>query len=89
MGDTVTTVENESNIQLPGYRQLNPMVYCGLYPVDNARYKDLREALEKMKLSDSSLMFDPETSQALGLDLDVVFRLVAYGCYSRTLRKRI
>ena len=66
VGDTVTTVENESNIQLPGYRQLNPMVYCGLYPVDNARYKDLREALEKMKLSDSSLMFDPETSQALG-----------------------
>ena len=51
VGDTVTTVENESNIQLPGYRQLNPMVYCGLYPVDNARYKDLREALEKMKLS--------------------------------------
>lgn len=52
--------------QLPGYRRLNPMVYCGLYPVDNARYKDLREALEKMKLSDSALIFEPETSQALG-----------------------
>ena len=66
VGDTVTTLENESSEQLPGYRQMNPMVYCGLYPVDNARYKDLREALEKMKLSDSSLMFEPETSQALG-----------------------
>ena len=66
VGDTVTTLENESNQQLPGYRQLNPMVYCGLYPIDNARYKDLREALEKMRLSDSSLMFEPETSQALG-----------------------
>ena len=66
VGDTVTTLENESFTQLPGYRQLNPMVYCGLYPIDNAKYKDLREALEKMKLSDSSLMFEPETSQALG-----------------------
>ena len=66
VGDTVTTLEQESNDQLPGYRQLNPMVYCGLYPIDNARYKDLREALEKMKLSDSALMFEPETSQALG-----------------------
>ena len=66
VGDTVTTLQNESKEQLPGYRQLNPMVFCGLYPVDNARYKDLREALEKMKLSDSSLLFEPETSQALG-----------------------
>ena len=66
VGDTVTTLEQESNVQLPGYRQLNPMVYCGLYPIDNARYKDLREALEKMNLSDSALMFEPETSQALG-----------------------
>lgn len=66
VGDTVTTLEQESNVQLPGYRKLNPMVYCGLYPIDNARYKDLREALEKMKLSDSALMFEPETSQALG-----------------------
>ncbi len=66
VGDTVTTLEQESNVDLPGYRQLNPMVYCGLYPIDNARYKDLREALEKMKLSDSALMFEPETSQALG-----------------------
>lgn len=66
VGDTVTTIENESSEQLPGYRQLNPMVFCGLYPVDNDQYKDLREALDKMKLSDSSLLFEPETSQALG-----------------------
>lgn len=66
VGDTVTTLAQESIEQLPGYRKLNPMVYCGLYPVDNAKYKDLREALEKMKLSDSSLIFEPETSQALG-----------------------
>lgn len=66
VGDTITTLQQESKVQLPGYRQLNPMVFCGLYPIDNARYKDLREALEKMKLSDSSLLFEPETSQALG-----------------------
>lgn len=66
VGDTITTLANKASQPLPGYRQLNPMVYCGLYPVDNARYKDLREALEKMKLSDSSLIFEPETSQALG-----------------------
>lgn len=66
VGDTITTLRSEASEQLPGYRTLNPMVFCGLYPVDNARYKDLREALEKMKLSDSSLLFEPETSQALG-----------------------
>jgi len=66
VGDTITTLENESHEQLPGYRKLNPMVYCGLYPVDNSKYKNLREALEKIQLSDSSLVFEPETSQALG-----------------------
>lgn len=66
VGDTITTLENPSKEPLPGYRRLNPMVYCGLYPVDNARYADLREALEKIALSDSSLQFEPETSQALG-----------------------
>ena len=66
VGDTVTVIGNECISPLPGYRKLNPMVYCGLYPVDNARYNDLREALEKMQLSDSALSFDPETSQALG-----------------------
>lgn len=66
VGDTITTLENPCDQPLPGYRRLNPMVYCGLYPVDNARYSDLREALEKITLSDSSLQFEPETSQALG-----------------------
>ncbi|MCD7840161.1 MAG: translation elongation factor 4 [Erysipelotrichaceae bacterium] len=66
VGDTITLVDNPATKPLPGYRRLNPMVYCGLYPVDNARYKDLRDALEKMELSDSSLVFEPETSQALG-----------------------
>ena len=59
-------MENEATEQLSGYRKLNPMVYCGLYPVDNAKYKNLREALDKIQLSDSSLIFEPETSQALG-----------------------
>jgi len=66
VGDTITTLEQECHEPLPGYRRLNPMVYCGLYPVDNARYSDLRDALEKITLSDSSLQFEPETSQALG-----------------------
>ncbi len=66
VGDTITVIGNECENPLPGYRKLNPMVYCGLYPVDNARYNDLREALEKMQLSDSALVFEPETSQALG-----------------------
>ena len=66
VGDTVTSFDNGALEPLPGYRKMTPMVYCGLYPVDNDRYNDLREALEKMQLSDSSLIFEPETSQALG-----------------------
>ena len=66
VGDTVTTLENKATEPLPGYRRMNPMVYCGLYPIDNVKYKDLREALEKIALSDSSLVYEPETSQALG-----------------------
>lgn len=66
VGDTVTTLENKAEEPLTGYRRMNPMVYCGLYPIDNAKYKDLREALEKIALSDSSLVYEPETSQALG-----------------------
>ena len=66
VGDTVTSFDNGAFEPLPGYRKMTPMVYCGLYPVDNDRYNDLREALEKMQLSDSSLIFEPETSQALG-----------------------
>ena len=66
VGDTVTTLENKASEPLPGYRRMNPMVYCGLYPIDNVKYNDLREALEKIALSDSSLVYEPETSQALG-----------------------
>lgn len=66
VGDTITHVKNPAEKALTGYRRLNPMVYCGLYPIDNQRYTDLREALEKMSLNDASLVFEPETSQALG-----------------------
>ena len=60
VGDTVTTLENGALEALPGYQKMTPMVYCGLYPVDNDRYNDLREALDKMQLSDSSLVYEPE-----------------------------
>ncbi len=66
VGDTITLAENPCEKPLDGYRKLNPMVYCGLYPVDNAKYNELREALEKMQLSDASLVFEAENSQALG-----------------------
>lgn len=66
VGDTITTIENETRDALPGYRQLNSMVFCGLYPVETNRYNDLKDALEKLKLNDAALVFEPETSQALG-----------------------
>ena len=66
VGDTVTLADNPAAEALPGYRKMNPMVYCGLYPIDTSRYNDLREALEKLQLNDASLEFEPETSQALG-----------------------
>ena len=65
-GDTVTQFDNPAKDALPGYRDINPMVYCGLYPVDSDDYQDLKEALEKLELNDASLQFVPETSQALG-----------------------
>ncbi|MFP3124600.1 translation elongation factor 4 [Ectobacillus funiculus] len=66
VGDTITHAKRRAAEPLPGYRKLNPMVFCGLYPIDTARYNDLREALEKLQLNDSALQFEPETSQALG-----------------------
>lgn len=66
VGDTITTVVNGATEPLEGYRQMNPMVYCGLYPVNSEDYNPLREALERLELNDSSLQYEPETSQALG-----------------------
>ncbi|GGB28960.1 elongation factor 4 [Lentibacillus populi] len=66
VGDTITLANNPADTPLPGYRKLNPMVFCGLYPVDSNNYNDLREALERLELNDSSLQYESETSQALG-----------------------
>jgi GTP-binding protein LepA len=66
VGDTITNAKNGATEPLPGYRKLNPMVFCGLYPIDTAKYNDLREALERLELNDAALQFEPETSQALG-----------------------
>ena len=66
VGDTVTGVENPAAEPLPGYRKVNPMVFCGIYPADGAKYPDLRDALEKLQLNDAALSFEPETSVALG-----------------------
>ncbi len=66
VGDTITGVKNPASEPLPGYRRLNPMVFCGLYPIDTSKYNDLREALEKLELNDSALEYEAETSQALG-----------------------
>ncbi|MEC2076500.1 translation elongation factor 4 [Metabacillus fastidiosus] len=66
VGDTITNAKNGATEPLPGYRKLNPMVFCGLYPIDTSKYNDLRDALEKLELNDSALEYEPETSQALG-----------------------
>ena len=66
VGDTVTDADNPAEAPLPGYKEVNPMVYCGLYPADGAKYPDLRDALEKLQLNDAALKFEPETSIALG-----------------------
>ena len=66
VGDTVTNAAAPAKEALPGYRQVNPMVFCGIYPADGAKYPDLRDALEKLQLNDASLSFEPETSKALG-----------------------
>ena len=66
VGDTITEASNPCKEALPGYKKVNPMVYCGMYPADGAKYPDLRDALEKLQLNDAALQFEPETSIALG-----------------------
>ena len=66
VGDTITLADNPADSPLPGYKQVQPMVFCGVYPADGAHYDDLRDALEKLQLNDASLSFEPETSAALG-----------------------
>ena len=66
VGDTITDMDHPCSEPLPGYKKVNPMVYCGLYPTDGAKYPDLRDALEKLQLNDAALQFEPETSVALG-----------------------
>ena len=66
VGDTVTNVAHPCEEPLPGYKKVNPMVYCGMYPADSAKYPDLRDALEKLQINDASLQYEPETSLALG-----------------------
>ena len=66
VGDTITHAQRSAAEPLHGYREMNPMVYCGLYPIDSSKYNDLRDALEKLQLNDASLQFEAETSQALG-----------------------
>jgi len=66
VGDTITHADAPASEPLPGYKKVNPMVYCGLYPADGAKYPDLRDALEKLQLNDAALQFEPETSVALG-----------------------
>ncbi len=73
VGDTVTLADNPTDAPLTGYRKSTPMVYAGLYPVDNAKYEDLHEALDKLQLNDAALEYEPETSQALGFGFRVGF----------------
>ena len=73
IGDTITLADNPCDKALPGYRKMNPMVYCGMYPTDNNKYNDLRDALEKLQLNDSSLTFEPESSKALGFGFRLGF----------------
>ena len=73
VGDTITHVQNKAKSPLPGYRKLTPMVYSGIYPVDADDYQTLKDSLEKLKLSDASLVFEPETSQALGFGFRIGF----------------
>lgn len=73
VGDTITLATKKASHPLPGYRTLNPMVYCGMFPIETTKYQSLKDALERLKLNDASLVFEPETSQALGFGFRVGF----------------
>ena len=77
VGDTITNAEKPCDEPLPGYKKVNSMVFCGMYPADGAKYPDLRDALEKLQLNDASLQFEPETSIALGFG----FRCGFWDCF--------
>src|SRR5205823_8283494 len=66
VGDTLTSARRRASEPLPGYREVRPMVFCGLFPIDTDRYEDLRDALDRLALNDAALSYEPETSQALG-----------------------
>ena len=85
VGDTVTDAKRPTAKPLPGYRKINPMVFCGLYPIETSDYNDLREALEKLRLNDASLSFEPETSSALGFG----FRCGFLGLRMDVIQERI
>ncbi len=69
VGDTITDFDNPADIPLKGYKKILPMVYCGIYPIDNSKFDDLKEAMMKISLSDSSLTYEYETSKALGFGI--------------------
>ena len=90
VGDTVTDADNPCAEPLPGYKKVNSMVFCGIYPADGAKYPDLRDALEKLQLNDAALQYEPETSVALGFGFRCGFLgLFTFRDYSGTIRKRI
>ena len=86
VGDTVTLATNPASEPLHGYKQMNPMVFAGLYPIESNKYNDLREALEKLQLNDASLQFEPETSQALGFGFRCGFLGLLHICLLYTSR---
>ncbi len=82
VGDTITLKQNPAKKALPGYKKVNPMVYCGIYPIDGSDYENLKVALEKLKLNDAALEYEPETSGALGSRFSLrFFRIITFGNY--------
>lgn len=83
VGDTVTTVSKPASEPLPGYKKVNPMVYCGIYPADGAQYEDLKEALSKLQLNDAALLFEPEDLSCARIWIPLrILGSAPYGNYS-------